>query len=75
MKTIALWNNGNRSVAVVEYPDQSIHAESGVFDGVKWQWRRIGTYASVKNATRRARQEIKNISEGWTKSPTWIQEI
>ena len=75
MKTLQLWKNGNRQVGVVQYGETSFKAESDVFDGVKWQTRVLGTYATAKNAERRIVKEMAAISTGWTAEPNWMQTI
>lgn len=68
------WTNGNRSVAVCTY-GSNFHAEAGVFDGVRWQWRTMGKYKAQAMAVRRIQKEMSEISQGWTAQPAWTKEV
>lgn len=76
MNILQLWKNGNAAVAIVTYGEGSTihHAERGVFDGMKWQWRTMGKYQTAAKAEKRINKEMADYLKGWH-AATWQREI
>jgi hypothetical protein len=71
--TYKTYTNGNREIAINQR-DGVFYVGSNVYDGTKWQYGQQKRYKTLKAAEKAATKHVSNISEGWTKNPTWTIE-